>query len=74
MGKAFTAHVQMTVQNAIDMSDHKLVDWFGGPASEVRKELDRLKSSGRVYLLTEGCDNYDEETGKCLTHPKEADQ
>ena len=67
-GKAYTGHVQMTVESAKNMHDRALVDMFGGPASEVREELARLEGIGRKYLLTEGCDNYDETTGKCLKH------
>ena len=66
--RAFTAHMQMTVQSAMGLTNKQLVDWFGGPASEVRAYLKKVRSEGRIYLHTEGCDNEDPVTGKCLRH------
>lgn len=66
--KAFTAHVQMKIETALAMSDRELIRWFGEPASAIREELVKLSESGRIYLHTEGCDNEDPVTGKCLRH------
>ncbi len=61
-------HVQMTVAAAMGMNDNQLINMFDGTATDIRAELDRLKGMGRIYLLTAGCDNYDELTGECLSH------
>jgi hypothetical protein len=71
MGKrSFSCHVQMEVKSALNMSDKALADWFGEPVTEVKTELLRQKASGRQWLHTEGCDNEDPVTGKCLKHYK----
>ncbi len=61
-------HVKMTVAAAMGMNDGQLTTMFDGTAIEIRAELERLKGIGRIYLLTAGCDNYDELTGECLSH------
>lgn len=66
--RPYSAHVQMTVATALAMTDRDLIEWFGEPLSEVKAELEELKKSGRIYLHTEGCDNEDPITGKCLKH------
>tara|TARA_R110002033_G_scaffold171199_1_gene218040 strand:+ start:16987 stop:17421 length:435 start_codon:yes stop_codon:yes gene_type:complete len=67
----WSGHVQMTVEFALNMSDRELKQWWGDDVKAVRAELTRLKESGRVYLHTEGCDNEDPVTGKCLRHYKD---
>ncbi len=69
--RAWSGHVQMTVETALNMSDRELKQWWGDDVKAVRAELTRLKESGRVYLHTEGCDNEDPVTGKCLRHYKD---
>lgn len=66
--KPYSAHVQMTVENALSMSDKELMSWFGEPLSGIRDALNQMKESGRIYIHTEGCDNEDPVTGKCLKH------
>ncbi len=61
-------HVQMSTKRALEMKDSELVDMFGGPASAVKEELNRIDGAGQVWLHTEGCDNSDSVTGKCLGH------
>lgn len=62
-------HVQMTVETAKGLSDKALFDWFPSqPASETREILAELEKEGRIFLPTEGCDNEDPVTGKCLGH------
>ncbi|MBW3517450.1 hypothetical protein KO537_22440 [Shewanella sp. NKUCC01_JLK] len=69
--KRWSAHVQMEVETALNLSDRELKQWFGDDVQGIRAELTRLKESGRVYLHTEGCDNEDPVTGKCLRHYKD---
>ena len=66
--KAYSVHTQMTVETALSMHDKALVSWFGEPLSGVREALNKMKESGRIYIHTEGCDNEDPVTGKCLKH------
>jgi len=68
--RPYSAHVQMTVETALAMTDKNLIEWFGEPLSEVKTELKAMEDSGRIYLHTEGCDNEDPVTGKCLKHYK----
>lgn len=65
---AYSAHVQMKVETALNMSVREIKSWWGDDVKAVRAELNRLKESGCVYLHTEGCDNEDPVTGKCLRH------
>lgn len=67
-GRRFSGHVQMTTDSALAMGDRALVDMFGHSAKEIRAELNKMKAAGQEYLHTEGCDNFDEVTGKCLGH------
>ncbi len=66
--RPFTAHVQMKTETALAMTDRELAEWWGEPVADIRAELERYKANGRIYLHTEGCDNEDPVTGKCLRH------
>lgn len=71
-GTGSVRHVQMTVESAQGLSDKALLDWFPSqPARETREILAEMEKAGRVYLHTEGCDNEDPITGKCLGHESE---
>lgn len=72
--RPFYAHVQMKVETALAMTDKQIVEWWGEPVAEIRAELEHLKAKGRIYLHTEGCDNEDPVTGKCLRHYKNDDK
>lgn len=69
--RSFSAHVQMKVDTALAFTDKELIEWWGNPVSEVKAELERQKKAGRIYLHTEGCDNEEPVTGKCLRHYKD---
>lgn len=71
-GTGVVRHVQMTVETALGLSDEELFDWFSGqPASETREILVEMEQEGRTFIHTEGCDNEDPITGKCLGHESE---
>lgn len=68
-GTGTVRHVQMTVETAKGLSDETLFEWFPSqPASETREILAEMENEGRIFLPTEGCDNEDPVTGKCLGH------
>lgn len=69
--KSWVGHVQMEVETALNMPDRELKEWWGDDVKGVRAELTGLKESGRIYLHTEGCDNEDPVTGKCLRHDQD---
>lgn len=70
--KGVNKHVQMTVETALSLSDEVLFNWFSGQSpSETREILIEMEQEGRTHIHTEGCDNEDPITGKCLGHEAE---
>lgn len=65
-------HIMMKVSTVLEMLGNKreanqLTRMFNMDTAEIRKQCEDLIASGRVFIPTEGCDNFDA-TGKCLGH------
>lgn len=70
----FSGHVSASIKGLLNESDESLdnmlTDGEGKPlsAQEAREILTAELEQGRLYIKSEGCDNFDPKKG-CLGHP-----